>query len=324
MARRHLAAKTTKAISGTVLSISLTGQALAADDRATQVMDPETLYSKPAGLAILGGMYAGVYTWTYFAWYKERATTGRVVFENEGLFGADTYAGGSDKLGHFWVNYYVNRISSKILQAGGWSPMFSASAATLTTMGFFTFIEFKDGYHEGFGFSWGDMAFNLGGNVLAGVMTNWPIVDDMFDFKVEYRPSKLYLRSLRNKGVIDGGEDYTGQTFMLTYHLSSLSSLRDHPLLGPARFLDVTLGYRSIHYLPKPPVGTDRKQEISFGVAFNVQELIDLAFDRYREPRGYGHGALRFAFEGFNMPYSYVPLVRVQHNNGPKPSEEPE
>jgi hypothetical protein len=130
------------------------------------------------------------------------------------------------------------------------------------------------------------------------------------------------MRSLRDKGVIDGGEDYTGQTFMLTYHLSSIPSLGQHPVFGPMRFLDVALGYRSIHYLPRPPEGTDRKQEYSFGLAFNVQELLDLAFDRHQRPRSYGHAALRFAFEGFTMPYSYVPLVRVQHNNGPKPPEQ--
>jgi hypothetical protein len=285
----------------------------------------EPLYPKWAGVAIVGGVYSAVYTWTYFAWYKNRSTIDHIVWNPEGLFEADTYAGGSDKLGHMWGNYIINRWTANILDGAGWREVPSAIISTSTTMAFFTMIEVKDGYHKGFGFSWWDMAFNMAGNALAAGMILSPKLDDMFDFKVYYLPTTLYLRSLKNEGVVDAGEDYSGQTFVVAYHLNSIPIVAKDSGLEPLRYLDLYVGYRSLNYLPTPQgAATDRKQELSFGVAFNVQHLLDVAFDRYERPRTHVHSSSRFFLEGFGVPYTNTHLIRYQRNNGPGPPDDGE
>ncbi len=280
------------------------------------------LFSKEVGLGIIAGIYGVVYTWTYFAWYKNRATTEDIVFEDEGLFGPDTYAGGNDKLGHAWGNYIINRWTANVLATGGWGPGERSLISTSTTMAFFTMIELKDGYHKGFGFSWWDMAANTVGNGLAVAMNLSPRLDDMFDFKVYYLPTRSYLRSLTQRGVVDAGEDYSGQLFTLTYHLTSSDAVKRAPALQWLRFLDVYLGFQSKNYLPKPvSPNTDRLQELSFGVALNVQHLLDVAYDWYERPRGHVHSSLRFFLEGFGIPYTNQYLIKYQKNNGPAPPD---
>ena len=280
------------------------------------------LYSKAVGLGLIGGVYGAVYTWTYFAWYKNRATVDDIVFENEGFFGPDTYAGGSDKLGHAWGNYILNRWTANVLATGGWAPLERSLIATGTTMAFFTMIELKDGYHQGFGFSWGDMAANTLGNGLGMLMTLVPRVDEMFDFKVYYVPTRAYLRSLTRHGVVDAGEDYSGQTFTLAYHLTSIDTVKREPSLGWLRYVDLTLGFRSLNYLPVPDSpSADRIQELSLGVAFNFQHLLDVLYDWYEPPRSHAHSSMRFFLEGFGVPYTNPYLIRYQKHNGPKPVE---
>lgn len=281
------------------------------------------LYSKEVGLGMIAGLYGVVYTWTYFAWYKNRATTEDLVWNSEGLFGKDTYAGGSDKLGHAWGNYIINRWTANVLATGGWAPLERSLISTATTMAFFTMIELKDGYHKGFGFSWYDMAFNTWGNGLAVVMTLFPRIDEMFDFKVYYLPTRAYLRSLTQHGVVDAGEDYSGQTFTLAYHLTSIDAVKREPWLAWLRFVDVTAGFRSRNYLPEPKSpNTSRIQEYSLGLAFDFQHLLDVAFDWYERPRGHLHSSLRFFLEGFGVPYTNPYLFRFQQFNGPAPPED--
>lgn len=285
----------------------------------------EPLYPGLVGVALVGGSYAILNTWTYFAWYRKRAGTEHIVFRDEGLFGPDTYAGGSDKLGHFWVNYIMTRLTANTLEAGGWGVLPSTVVGFGLSQAYFTMIELKDGYHKGYGFSWWDMGFNAAGSLLGGALALCPVLDDWFDFKVYYLPTRAYLRSLIEHGVVNAGEDYSGQTFTLAYHLVSIESLKHDPVLRWLRYLDVTLNYRSKNYLPKPErPNTDRYQELSLGAAFNFQHLIDVLFDRDTRPRGHGQGSLRFANEAFGMPYTNPALLTLRRNNGPAPSEQEE
>lgn len=279
----------------------------------------EPLYSKGAALGALGGFYGALYTWTYFAWYRKRAKSDHLVFIDEGWFGRNTYAGGADKLGHAWANYGMNRLTANALEAGGISPGLSSAVGTVGTLGFFTFIEFKDGYHKDFGFSWGDMAFNTMGNALAVALTNLPSLDDAIDFRVEYEPTTLFVDSLRRKGAVDAGEDYSGQTFLLAYHLNSLPCLRRTRAHAFMRFLDVTLGYGTRNFLPKPRFALDTHRQVSLGVAVNFQQVIDTLYGVDPGRRGHGQGSWRMAAELLAVPRTNLPLLTVDAVSPPPP-----
>lgn len=278
----------------------------------TEEEDPDLL-GKSLSLAGLGVVHTAVYIWAYFAWYKGRQTTDEIVFKDEGFFGLDTYAGGADKFGHMWSNYALNRITAELLMAGGWSPVAASVISTSTTYAFFIAIELKDGVHKGFGFSWGDMLFNTMGEALAIVMVNYPEVDEMFDFRVEYNPTDLYLEKLYNDGVVDAAEDYTGQTFIAAYHFGSIESIRQSDRWSWMQYFDATLAYRAGNFLPKPKdPNILREQDLFIGVAVNLQEIIDQTF--YPTPipdqryAGATHHVLHFIPELYGVPYTNLRL----------------
>jgi hypothetical protein len=98
-------------------------------------------------------------------------------FREEGLFGHDTYAGGADKLGHAWSNYALTRGISGVLSWGGVSKAASVATSASLAFGFFALIELKDGYEPRYGFSWGDVLFNAGGNALAIGTESFPVLE---------------------------------------------------------------------------------------------------------------------------------------------------
>ena len=250
------------------------------------------------------GSYLAIYTWAYFAWYRGRNLNEELVVSDEGWFESSTYAGGADKLGHMYSNYLMNRSTTAVLRKGGMRPASSSLLATALTASFFTLIEVKDGYHRGFGFSWGDMAFNTLGNALAITMDNGPWLDERFSFRLEYLPTDRYIEMLQRDGVVDVGEDYSGQTFLLAWHLSSLGALEGAgPALSWLRYTDLTVGFQTLNYLPKPVDPTAvPDQRLFLGLSVNIQRILEEAW-RYR-PRDRVYSAAHFITEFYGIPYT--------------------
>src|SRR5690606_18503701 len=124
-------------------------------------------------------------------------------------------------------------------------------------------------------------------------------------------PTRSYLKSLTQHGVVNAGEDYSGQTFTFAYHLTSIDAVKRQPSLQFLRFVDLTLGFGTRNYLPEPEgSSTPRMQEVTFGMALNVQHILDVLYDWYEAPRGHVHSSLRFFLEGFGVPYTNPYLFR--------------
>ena len=79
---------------------------------------------KLAAALTLGGLYAAFTTWTYFAWYRkgcrpEPKPCKDFLWGKDGAFGANTYAGGADKLGHTWATLGLARLGTEMLHQWG-------------------------------------------------------------------------------------------------------------------------------------------------------------------------------------------------------------
>lgn len=280
---------------------------------------------KTTALVTTGLLYAGLYGWTYLAWYQRNPESEGFEFIDEGWFGEDTYAGGADKIGHFYANYALTRTVSGILEWGGYPRRTALPAALGLTAGFFLMSEIKDGYHHNYGFSWGDVVVNLLGDATAVLFELNPRVDEMFDIRLQYFPSPGYIDAISEGNPFNSPEDYSGQSYLLAYHLSSNKSVRESPTFGWLQWFDVTLGYRAVNYLPendKPHV-----QQLYVGFAVSLQHLVD----RYVMPRGEGAGkqqpstgarALRFATEIYQPPYTSLEFDVIRHES--QKHEEPE
>lgn len=252
--------------------------------------------NKIIAAASVGAVHLGYATWSYFAWYRD-APPGSFKLENERTGGLSfrEYSGGADKFGHFWANYALTRATTAALVAGGF-PRFESSlvSAGLSTIAF-QLTEIQDGYYP-YGYSWRDSVANVGGVALALLLENVPAVDRYIDYKVQYFPSADYRYQFRDHGSVDVGQDYTGQSYLLTFHLGELPRVREFP---PAHFVDLSLGFEAHNYSPESQKKLPREQTQFIGLTLNMQGILNALL-----PDSRGRRIGRGIFEVYALPYT--------------------
>lgn len=265
----------------------------------------------------LAAIYATFGTWTYFAWYRQHKPLAefrwggdgnwKVWSDKEGWFGSRRYAGGADKLGHAWATYGLARGGTELLsQWGGFSRLRSALiGAGLSELLFFG-VEVKDGFY--YEFSFGDFTFNSLGAALSVAMSLSPRLDELFDYRVQYWPSQAYVDQLEG-GNLNIAEDYTGETYLLAFHLGGIHALRDARFGTLARFVDLAVGYGSNGYKPEQPEGFPKYRESKhayIGISLNAQGVFEWLFEKRSRP---ARKITQGLFEVFNMPFGFVPVI---------------
>jgi hypothetical protein len=191
-------------------------------------------------------------------------------------------------------------------QWGGYSKLSSTLVSTALSELLFLGVEVKDGFY--YEFSYGDAVFDTAGALAAAALSLSPRLDELFDFRVEYWPSHEYRRQF-DGGNVNVAEDYSGETYLLAFHLGGLHSLRDARWGSWSRFVDVAIGFGTRGYKPDPPNRTTmpdypHRQELSIGLSLNVQGLSDWLFDgRSKAGQKIGHAV----FEVFNA--GYLPVL---------------
>jgi hypothetical protein len=279
---------------------------------------------KYGSLAGILGVYAAASTYMYFAWYYDQPGKS-FTWGGDGYFGADTYAGGADKLGHTWANLMWSRLTGDILLAGGWERWKAALIAPGITLGLFTLVEVKDGvFYE---FSYGDAIGNVLGAGLSGLMIRYPYVDELLDFRVEYWPSQEYIDLWNghrppvdperpHQVTLNIAEDYSGQRYLFALHLGALPGLRDQTW---ARLVDVAVGYETRGYKPDPiEPDVDRTRHLFVGLSLNAQGLFDLALSGRRSKAArVGHAVTHEVFEFFNIPFTSAAIAGTTSTRSP-------
>lgn len=278
---------------------------------ATAHADPPEPAKKPSARAkwiAAGGIAAfhGAYlTWQHFAWYRK----GSEPFHYEGsydTFAVNTTDGGLDKLGHFWGNYTLTRGQTALLVAGGWPRLPSSLASFGLTELAYLLIEIQDGMAP-YGFGKKDLVANLLGGSLGVLMDNVPVVDRLFDFRLEYWPSSRYRKNLAN-GDVDGAQDYTGQSYILALHLGALPRLRDEDWGYWTRYVDLAVGFEAKHYYPQPDDRPPR-QSLYAGISLNVQGVLNALL-----PDSRGRRIGRGIAEVYSLPYTTFRYVEARRS----------
>ncbi len=279
--------------------------------------DPGFPWRKGGSVAIVGAVYGSAWTWVSAAWWTRKNASKGFVFLDEGAFGLDTYAGGSDKLGHYYANYLMNRGFAGILEWGGFSRTASIVSSTLLTTAFFSAVEVKDAYHLNYGFSAGDIIANLSGQGTALALMLSPSLDEAISVKLMYFPSKDFFHALSTDGPLNTPEDYSGQTFMLSYHLASLPMVKQTPSLGLLRYVDLSLGYGTRNYKPVPKTPAPVKELLSLGFSLNFQALFDdLMLEKGKAPST-GDQVVHFVNEVYQPPYTRLPFFTWERIGAP-------
>ena len=270
----------------------------------------------------LAGLYVGFLGWTYLAWYRVPTHPFAAggdgnwkLWSEDGWFGKQRYAGGADKWGHAWATMGLARGGTELLyQGGGYSRLTSAIVGTALSELLFFGVEIKDGF--AYRFSYGDFTFNTLGAAWAFASSMSPRFDELFDFRVQYAPSKRYREKFRDAGDLDIAEDYSGQTYLVAMHLGGIHALRDARWGGWSRFVDLSFGFESRGYKPDPPYKPDpmdplkqdyaKSQSTFIGLSLNAQGLFDyLLHGRSKVAKKILHGT----FEVWSLPYTTLPVL---------------
>lgn len=250
----------------------------------------------------LGGAYVGFGAWTWLAWYRDQEKLPAFEVAGDGWFAVDTYAGGADKLGHAWAALLLTRLGSDLLDAGGWSQPAASAISSGLCLGALTLVEVNDGYYTEF--SPGDLTMDLAGVGAALAFRHVPGLDDAFDFRVQWFPS----RDFRRHPGANFAEDYSGQTYLLAFKPRVLSAIRNSTgALLFAQFINPVVGFESRNYVPiqAPGERVRHSQTLFVGLTLDVQAVIDFSAPNRSVWGGVGHTM----FEYVNLPFSTLPLA---------------
>jgi hypothetical protein len=259
----------------------------------------------------LSGAYAGLGAWTWVAWYDERRTLPVWRFGGDGGFGRGTYAGGADKLGHLWSASLLSRLSSDLLESGGWSRVASSAFGSGLCLGALTLIEVNDGFYTEF--SPGDLSADVLGVAAALAFRHVPGLDEALDFRVQWFPSSEF----RRKPGANFAEDYSGQTYLLAGKPRALDAVRESPgPLATVQFVDMVVGFEARGYAMKqvPEKPLQRSQVWFLGLTVDVQAILDFSLEHRG---GATHRLGHDLFEYVNPPLStaaFATLSRRAHS----------
>lgn len=187
-----------------------------------------------AVVATEAALYAGTMAYLNFIWYKD---TPRVPFEfyNDAAGYLQV-----DKFGHAYGSYLESYIGYRAMR---WSGASKKKALLYGgTLGFLlqSPIEIVDGFYEGWGFSWSDMAANaLGSSMVIGQELLFD--EQIMKYKFSFRPSPYAKQANGYLGSTFTGQilqDYNAHTYWFSIGLNRIIRSERIP-----EWLNVAVGY---------------------------------------------------------------------------------
>ena len=180
-----------------------------------------------------------------------------------------------DKMGHAWSAYSIGTGGYDLLR---WTGVGERQAAFISAgygWGFLMTVEVMDGFSSGWGFSWGDVAFNTAGSGLfLAQQLGWH--EQRFQVKFSYHPTEYaaYRPDLLGSEPLERVlKDYNGQTYWLN------TNLHDFGVAWMPEWLVLSVGYGSTGMISAEP---DPALEAANGVVRQRRILLSVDLDLTR------------------------------------------
>lgn len=236
-------------------------------------------------LGVSAGVMGGTFMLLNGAWYTQYERSAFHSFDDSGEWLQ------MDKAGHFFSGYTLGRWGHAAMarcSGGTAGPLYVGGSMGLI---FLTGVEILDGTSAGWGFSWSDMAANVGGAALFVAQERWwkeqRITAKFSAHTTPYSPARP---ALLGEGL---GErilkDYNGQTIWLSANLPSIFGTSKLP-----PWLNLAVGYGAQHMLTAFPEGQDGRFR-QFYLAPDVD------FTRIKTDSGFLR-TLLFVLNGIKLP----------------------
>jgi len=259
--------------------------------------------------AILGGTVPAVYLYGLKTWdWGDRHTP---YSKREYWFGEDTSFGGSDKAGHFYAHYMVQRGVYQIFNwtEDGGNMKWPYSIATTMLTGLF--IEVGDAYTSAYGFAFEDIVLDYAGILFGAALDYSPILDGFLGFSSGYIPSAGYINGSKDGDLIkyslDFVNDYSGWQYMFNFKIAGFRNLGfDVPFI--LRILSIDVGWYTKGYtgydVGRYPNGKER--DIFVGISINSAQLLSEIWPV--EHRNAVYTASHTFLEYYHLPYERLPI----------------
>jgi hypothetical protein len=169
------------------------------------------------------------------AWYQQYNSSKFHTFnDNEEWFQMDKY-------GHTFTTYQTARLMMGAMDWAGYHKKKQLLIGGMSGFAYMSAIEIMDGYSDGWGFSWGDMAANsLGSGLAIGQKIWWN--EQRIQLKYSFRKSEYaqYRTNLLGKSFSEEIlKDYNGQTYWLSVNPSAFMKKESKF----PKWLNVAFGY---------------------------------------------------------------------------------
>lgn len=228
---------------------------------------PATDWPDPAALRwrntlVIGGAAAALGAFGASRWWKG-SFEGTFKNQGEGWFGRSTTFAGVDKFGHAYSTMVGVRLLTPALQWAGNDVESARRLAVISTFAAFAAIEVIDGYSSRYTFSREDLIVDALGVMLGYAFEANPRLDEVLDFRLNYRQSKFSSFSPL--------EDYDGQRYFLVFKPDGVPALRDVPGL---KYLEFNLGYGATGFDVFKALQQPRIRSVYAGVSLNLSRLL--------------------------------------------------
>lgn len=170
----------------------------------------------------------------YGVWYSQNSNSTFHFFNDYGNWG------NVDKYGHAYSGYQLSRTTGNLFKWAGMCQRNSAYVGFALGLGYQTTLEIFDGFSSGYGFSWGDVWFNiLGASLYLGQELTFK--EQVFLPKFSYHPTSyaaIRPNTLGSNHTERFLKDYNGQTYWLSFSPKSLIKASKFP-----GWLCLSMGY---------------------------------------------------------------------------------
>ena len=251
------------------------------------------------------GLYAASMTGLYFAWYEGYPQSSFHFYNDNAEWLL------MDKCGHTAATYIIGTIGYEALRGAGLDEKRSIWFGGTLGFAFMTTVEVFDGFSQGWGFSWGDMAANaIGTGLFIGQQFLWH--EQRITIKYAFHTTEFpkYRPDLLGENFIQQTiKDYNGLTFWASCNFKSLFLNKESRF--PA-WLNFAFGYgatgmtggfvNATSYHGKPIPQYDRQRQFFFS--------LDVDFTKIPTNNKF----LKYTFKVLNI--FKLPFPAVEYNSG--------
>ena len=276
-----------------IFSPSISPASSQKENNAPQILNPNRNQAHFYVFGVWASLlFAGSISWKFY-----QSWTGKFQRLDEGFFGKDTYAGGSDKLGHAYTDFILIRVFNKIYLDEGFHEDDAITNSLIAGIVSRTVMEVADGFTK-FKFSAEDVYANISGALLSAILLKYPKFDEIFGFSWSYLPSTEALQGERDWYSIDN--DYNGSVFHLDIRLKGIYDFLGYPTDSFQKNTLFSLSYFTRGYNKIRPL---KQRVIGFNIGGNIPELIFHNFEKNKFTKN-----IRTFATYYKIPFTYFGL----------------